>query len=58
MRQVKTGISDSDHYEIIEGLREGEQVISGGFKAVSKDLQDGKKVTVGPDAASNSKDNK
>jgi HlyD family secretion protein len=56
MREVKTGISDSDHFEILEGLKEGEPVISGGFKAISKDLEDGKKVKVGPpDAASNSK---
>lgn len=58
MQPVKTGISDSDHYEIVEGLREGEQVISGGFKTISKDLEDGKKVKVGPDTASNSKETK
>ena len=45
---VKTGISDSDHYEILTGLTEGQQVISGGYKAISKDLEDGKKVKVGP----------
>ena len=58
MRPVKTGISDSDHYEIVEGLREGEEVIAGGFKAISKDLEDGKKVKVGPEAAANSKETK
>jgi HlyD family secretion protein len=57
-RQVKTGISDSDHYEIVEGLREGEQVVSGGSKAINKDLEDGKKVKIGPDAASVSKEAK
>lgn len=41
---VKSGISDNDYFEIIEGLSEGQAVISGGFKAVSKDLEDGKKV--------------
>ena len=45
---VKTGISDSDHYEILSGLNEGQQVVSGGYKAISKDLEDGKKVKVGP----------
>jgi HlyD family secretion protein len=44
---VKTGISDSDFFEIVSGLSEGQQVISGGYKAVSKDLEDGKKVKVG-----------
>jgi HlyD family secretion protein len=57
-RQVKVGISDSDHYEIIEGLRDGEPVISGGSKAINKDLEDGKKVKVGPDAAPANKETK
>jgi HlyD family secretion protein len=55
-RQVKTGITDSDHYEIVEGLKEGEPVISGGSKAINKDLEDGKKVKVGPDPKANSKE--
>ena len=45
--QVKAGISDNDHFEIIEGLSEGQPVISGGYKAVAKDLEDGKKVKTG-----------
>jgi HlyD family secretion protein len=45
---VKTGISDSDYFEIVSGLSEGQQVISGGYKAISKDLEDGKKVKTGP----------
>ena len=44
---VKTGISDSDFFEIVSGLEEGQQIISGGYKAISKDLEDGKKVKVG-----------
>ena len=58
MRQVKTGISDSDYFEILDGLREGEQVVSGGFQAISKSLEDGKKVKVGPDTAANGKEAK
>ena len=45
--EVKSGISDNDHFEIIEGLSEGQPVISGGYKAVAKDLEDGKKVKIG-----------
>ena len=30
--------------EIIEGLTEGLEVISGGYKAISRDLEDGKRV--------------
>ena len=47
MKPVQTGISDSDHFEIVSGLSEGESVVTGGYKAISKDLEDGKKVTVG-----------
>ena len=50
MIPVKTGISDNDHFEIVSGLAEGQQVISGGYKAISKDLEDGKKVKVGAEA--------
>ncbi len=50
MVPVKTGISDSDHFEIVSGLTEGQQVVSGGYKAISKDLEDGKKVSNGPPA--------
>jgi HlyD family secretion protein len=44
MVPVKTGISDSDYYEITEGLTEGQEIVTGGYKAISKDLEDGKKV--------------
>jgi HlyD family secretion protein len=45
MVPVKTGISDSDYFEIVEGLSEGQEIVTGGFKAIAKDLEDGKKVT-------------
>lgn len=47
---VKRGISDDNHTEILEGLTEGQEVISGGFKAISRELEDGKKIKVGPPA--------
>ena len=56
MLPVKTGISDSDYFEIVSGLSEGQQIISGGYKAISKDLEDGKKVKVGADAAKAAKE--
>jgi len=49
MVPVKTGISDSDYFEIVEGLSEGQEIVSGGYKAISKDLEDGKKVKFGGD---------
>jgi HlyD family secretion protein len=48
---VKTGVSDNDYFEIVSGLTEGQDVISGGYKAISKDLDDGKKVKVGSEPA-------
>ena len=58
MVPVKTGISDNDWFEIISGLAEGQQIISGGYKAISKDLEDGKKVKVGAEAAKQGKESK
>jgi HlyD family secretion protein len=47
MRKVKRGISDDTHTEILEGVEEGQEVISGGYKAISRELEDGKAVRVG-----------
>jgi len=47
---VKRGISDDNYTEITEGLQEGKVVVSGGYKAINRDLEDGKKVVLG-DAA-------
>jgi HlyD family secretion protein len=48
--KVKTGISDFDNIQIISGLKEGDEVISGPFRAVSKGLEDGKEVIVKDEA--------
>lgn len=40
-REVKTGISDFENIQILTGLQQGDQVISGPFIAVSKNLSDG-----------------
>lgn len=40
-RAVKTGISDYENIEILEGLKEGDEVISGPYFVVSKDLKEG-----------------
>jgi HlyD family secretion protein len=44
---VQTGIEDDNYIEIISGLKEGDQVISGGSKTINRELQDGSKVTAG-----------
>lgn len=46
MRPVKTGITSDTHIEIIEGLKEGEEVVVGSYRAITKELKDGKKVEV------------
>jgi HlyD family secretion protein len=47
MAPVKIGISDDNYWEITEGLNEGQEVVSGGYRAISRDLEDGKKVRKG-----------
>ncbi len=47
-RVVKTGVQDINYIEILTGLKEGEEVITAPYAAVSKDLKDGMKVTVVP----------
>ncbi|WP_370090416.1 efflux RND transporter periplasmic adaptor subunit [Ekhidna sp.] len=42
--EVQTGISDFDRIEILSGVEEGTEVISGPFLAVSKRLKDGDDV--------------
>jgi HlyD family secretion protein len=51
MLPVKLGISDDSYTEITEGVAEGDEVISGGFKAISKELEDEKKVRIGKPVA-------
>ena len=58
MVTVKTGISDNDYFEIVSGLEENQQVVAGGYKAISKDLDDGKKVRVGVEPAKQGKESK
>ncbi len=58
MVPVKIGISDDTHWEITEGLKEGQEVIAGNFRAVSRDLEDGKKIRKGLPEPSKDKDSK
>jgi HlyD family secretion protein len=48
MARVKTGIQDDNNIEVLSGLNAGDQVISGPYAAVSRELQNGKKVKVVP----------
>jgi len=55
---VKCGISDDNYYEITEGLKEGDEVVSGGSKVINRDLEDGKKIVVNTAAATQEKETK
>jgi HlyD family secretion protein len=45
MVKVKTGIQDNTYIQIIEGLKEGQEIITAPYRAVSKKLKEGDKVT-------------
>ena len=45
-RQVKTGIQGDDLIEIVDGLKEGDEIVTGSYRAISKDLDNGAVVTV------------
>ena len=44
---VKIGISDDNYWEISDGVKEGDEIVSGNYHAISHDLDDGKKVIIG-----------
>lgn len=45
-KQVKTGIQSEDLIEILDGLKEGDEVVTGSYRAISKDLENGAVVTI------------
>jgi HlyD family secretion protein len=47
-QKVKTDIQDINYIEITDGLKEGQEVITGPYDVVSKTLNDGDKVKVVP----------
>jgi HlyD family secretion protein len=46
MVPVQTGIADNNLIEIRSGVREGDEVVSGSYTAISKDLKDRSKVKI------------
>jgi HlyD family secretion protein len=48
---VKAGIQSESHIEIVEGLQEGQAVVSGSYRAISRDLAEGTLVKVSNDNA-------
>jgi HlyD family secretion protein len=49
LRVVKTGIQDDTNIEIISGLKEGDEIITGPYNIVSKTLKSGDKIEVKSD---------
>ncbi len=45
-KQVKTGIQSDEYIEILEGLNEGDEIVTGSYRAISKDLVNGSAVTI------------
>jgi HlyD family secretion protein len=44
VRRVRTGIASETELEVLEGLQEGEQVVEGPYRTLSKDIKDGDRV--------------
>ncbi len=45
-RQVKTSIQGEDLIQIVDGIREGDEIVTGSYRAISKDLENGAEVTI------------
>jgi HlyD family secretion protein len=45
---VESGIADDNYIEIQSGIKPGDEVISGSYTAISRDLKDGSKVKIEP----------
>ncbi|WP_456443320.1 efflux RND transporter periplasmic adaptor subunit [Caldithrix abyssi] len=46
IKPVKLGISDDTHYAVLSGLQEGDEVITGPFRVLTKTLKNGQAVRV------------
>ena len=44
--EVETGISDNTHIQILKGVREGDEIITGNYRILSRELEKGDKIKV------------
>ncbi len=45
-RQVETGIQSDEYIEILSGVDDGEEIVTGSYRAISKELENGAAVNV------------
>ena len=43
---VETGISSNTEWQILKGLEEGDEIVSGSYRVLSKQLKDGNEVKI------------
>lgn len=48
IRKVQIGIQDNEYIQILSGLNEGENVVSGPYSAISRTLKDGAAIRIKP----------
>jgi HlyD family secretion protein len=48
LRDVKTGIQDNEHIQILSGLKKGEVIVAAPYGIITRDLADKKKVKIVP----------
>ncbi len=53
-KQVKTGIQSDELIEIVSGLELEEEIVTGSYRAISKDIKNGAQVTINNDSNGNS----
>ncbi|MFN4256884.1 MAG: efflux RND transporter periplasmic adaptor subunit [Saprospiraceae bacterium] len=46
IREVKTGVQDNDYIEILSGLQEGEQLVTGPYSAIARKLKRGARIQI------------
>ncbi|NND33500.1 MAG: efflux RND transporter periplasmic adaptor subunit, partial [Saprospiraceae bacterium] len=55
MVEVQTGIQDDSYIQIVSGLEEGDEVVSGPYSAISRKLEDGADLTIEEEKDKNKK---
>lgn len=46
MQKVKTGVQDDTYIEVVEGLKEGDEVVTGPYAAVARKLKSGEEIQI------------